>query len=185
MSNNEAIFIMILLAVVAVIMFVISIVLSNKNNKLEEKITSLTNGEKICAVERKYNRADLEQAINTFLRHSRPSGKNITPFFSYTLTVNNSNNPVIIEFRTLYHKEKEIDEPLGYYTRMFINDVFVLSYTVGYDSFNNINKSISINKEYTVDSVLNMVCSLYENFSSEKQPIDINLLEKRDSSDEK
>lgn len=181
MSNNEAIFVMILLAIVAVLMLVVSIVLSNKNNKLEKKITSLTDGKKVCVAEKKYTRSDLECAISTFLRYSHPSGKNIRPFFSYTLTVKNSDNPVTVEFRTLYHKEKEIDESLGYYTRMFINDVFVLSYTVGYDSFNLINKSISINKEYTVDSVLNMVCSLYENFSSEKQPVDINLLEKRES----
>ena len=180
MSNNEAIFIMIVVSIVAVLMFVISIILSNKNNKLEKKIESLTTDEKVCAIEKKYTKEDLIHAVSKFSRHSRPSGKSIRPFISYVLTVNNSNNPVTIEFRTFYLRENDSDISVGHYTRMFINNVYVLSYTVGYDSFDHINKSISINKEYTKDSVLNMVCSLYDNFSSETQPVDLHLLEKNE-----
>ena len=184
MSNNEVIFVMILLAIVTVLMFVVSIILSNKNNKLEKKITDLTESGKVCAVEKKYTKEDLICAISKFSQHSHPSGKSIRPFISYTLTINKSNNPVTIEFRTFYLRENASDDTVGHYTRMFINNVYVLSYTVAYDSFDHINKSISINKEYTKDSVINMVCSLYENFSNETQPVDINLLERRDSIDE-
>jgi hypothetical protein len=185
MSNNEVIFVMVILAVIAAGMFITAAILSYKNNKLEEKITKLTENDKVRVAEKKYTRTNLERAIEEFWRRSRPSGKSIRPFISYTLTVNNSNNPVTIEFKTLYHKENDTDDSHGHYTRMFINDIYVLSYTFGYDSFNSSFKAISINKTYTVDSVLNMVCSLYDNFSSETQPVDINLLERLDSTNEK
>ena len=187
MSNNEAIFIMVIFAIVAAGMFITALILSYKNNKLEEEITSLTEKKgsvKPSVVEKKYTRANLELAIEGFWRHSRPSGKSIRPFISYTLTINNSNNPLTIEFKTLYHKENDIDDSHGHYTRMFINNVYVLSYTLGYDTFNSSIKAININKTYTVDSVLNMVCTLYDNFSSETQPVDLHLLEKWDNTNE-